>query len=108
MLGLGNGAARVCTAFGAGPGEEAAFGLTHYPCHSEMAGAVGGVCSWESRQPPKLPHGVRLLALVLDADVARRSKAPVLTVMLSWRLMLVQIQSSALGPDGVTDRTRLS
>ena len=36
------------------------------------------VCSWESRQPPKLLYGVRLLALVLVADVARPKKAPVL------------------------------
>lgn len=58
-------------------------------------------CSWESRQIPTLPHGVRLLALVL-ADVAEQiGSGPV------NRSMLVQVQSSALGvrPDGVADRT---
>ena len=40
-------------------------------------------CSWESSQPPKLTHGVRILTLVLQrwlrtADVARLRKASVL------------------------------
>jgi hypothetical protein len=55
------------------------------------------VCSWESSQLPNLADRVRLLALVLDADVARLRKAPVLAVLLFLgSLMLVQIQSSAL------------
>ncbi len=60
---------------------------------------------WESSQPPNLAYGVRLLALVLDADVAEQ-----LGTGFVNRLMLVRIQSSALGvhPDGVMDRTGLS
>src|SRR5438128_2247791 len=34
-----------------------------------------GVCSWESRWPPKSPYRVRILALLL-ADVARTAQAP--------------------------------
>ncbi len=36
------------------------------------------VCSWESSQLPNLAHKVRLLALVLAADVARWRMTPVL------------------------------
>ena len=35
-----------------------------------------GVCSWESKLPPKQPHRVRILALLLHAGVARHRKAP--------------------------------
>ena len=55
-------------------------------------GSTTRVCSWESRQPPKLLHGVQLLALVLVADVARTEEG---TGFVN-RQMLVQIQSSAL------------
>ena len=37
---------------------------------------VLGVCSWESKLPPKQPHRVRILALLLTAGVARHRKAP--------------------------------
>ena len=36
-----------------------------YPGRSSRKSGITRVCSWESRQPPKLLHGVRLLALVL-------------------------------------------
>src|SRR5262245_8901090 len=36
-----------------------------YPGCSSRKSSTTRVCSWESRQPPKLLHGVRLLALVL-------------------------------------------
>ena len=44
---------------------------------------VTRACSWESSQPPKLTHGVRILTLVLRlrpliADVARMRKASAL------------------------------
>lgn len=42
------------------------------------SGAFMRVCSWESSQLPNLADRVRLLALVLDADVARLRKAPLL------------------------------
>ncbi len=32
---------------------------------SQASGLLMRVCSWESKRPPKPPHGVRLLALVL-------------------------------------------
>jgi heme A synthase len=61
------------------------------------------VCSWESSQPPKLTDRVRILALVLFANVAEQIGAGFVN-----RMMLVQIQSLALHLDGVTDRTGLS
>ena len=42
------------------------------------SGAFMRVCSWESSQLPNLADRVRLLALVLDADVARLRKATLL------------------------------
>jgi hypothetical protein len=50
------------------------------------------VCSWESRQPPKLLYEVQLLALVL---IGRRGSTEEGTGFVN-RQMLVQIQSSAL------------
>jgi hypothetical protein len=54
-------------------------------------GSVTGSCSWESKRPPKPPDGVRLLAILLIADVAEQRGAGFVN-----RLMLVQLQSSAL------------
>ena len=48
--------------------------LFPFPAPHSLVPAFTRVCSWESKQPPKLPHGVRLLALVLEADVARREQ----------------------------------
>jgi hypothetical protein len=60
-----------------------------------------------SRRSPKPLYGVRLLAILLIADVAEQRGAGFVN-----RLMLVQVQSSALGvktgPDGVTERIRTS
>ena len=63
------------------------------------------MCSWESRQIPTLPYGVQILALVLIADVAEQRGGGFVN-----RIMLVQIQSSALKirPGGVADCTGLS
>ena len=52
------------------------------------------VCSWESKRSPKPPYGVRILALVLIEPCRRGSTEK--GAGLVNRLMLVQIQSSAL------------
>ena len=59
------------------------------------------VCSWESRQPPKLVHGVRILALVLKVVRSLRERkcrrgATKKGAGFVSRFMLVRIQSSAL------------
>ena len=50
-----------------------------------------GVSSWERKRSPKPLNGVRLLALLLIADVAEQQGGGFVN-----RSMLVQIQSSAL------------
>ena len=54
-------------------------------------------CSWESSQPPKLTHGVRILTLVLQQLLQKcRRGSTEKGACLVNRFMLVRIQSSAL------------
>ena len=63
---------------------------------SKCSAALHERCSWGSRQPPKLLDGVRILTLVLIADVARMRKVSALPLFVFGGFMLVRIQSSAL------------